>query len=623
MTKCLAHRGPDDDGVWQDPEAPLLLGHTRLSIIDLSAEGAQPMVSASGRYMIVYNGEVYNFPALMAELEAQGVTFRGHSDTEVILAAVDSWGLNRTLPKLNGMFAFALWDRKSRQLHLVRDRLGKKPLYCGWAGDMLVFGSELKVFHAAPAFETRVNRDALALYLRYACVPAPYSIFENVWQLPAGMRLTIDADDIKPGDDLSLLLEPYWNLCRVVEEAKGRLSSKTENEVISEFDGLLSDAVKARMISDVPIGAFLSGGIDSSAVVALMQKNAASPVKTFSIGFEEQGFDEAGYAKDIAAHLGTDHHELYVTPQDALDVIPRLQDIYDEPFADASQIPTFMVSRHARSQVTVALSGDGGDELLGGYQRHFVVPDMLDRFEILPQSMRTLLANAMLAMPEAVLDKLRRDHPQFGSRVHKFAHLLALSGPDAVYRQLVSSWQNPESIVLRGTEGKVALTDPLWQPKGLGFAERMMYGDALAYLPNDVLVKVDRASMANSLETRAPLLDYRLFEYVWTLPVSMKLRDGKGKWLLRQVLSKYVPAHLYERPKQGFGVPVGQWLRGPLKDWAEDLLDEKTLQAESFFHSAPIRAAWDTHLKGHDNTHSHALWTLLMFQSWRRRWHAG
>jgi len=619
MNTALSKRGPDDEGSWQDPKLPLFLGHRRLSVIDLSADGHQPMESATGRFILTYNGEIYNFQALSAELKDLGAKFRGRSDTEVMLAACEHWGVNRALQKLNGMFAFALWDREMGQLHLVRDRMGKKPLYVGWAGGSLVFGSELKALHAHPDFKAQVNRNALALYMRYACVPAPFSIYEGVWQLPAGCRMALDLRALGPGENLASRIEPYWHHPRVVEEARQHAKSLSDEEALAGFEDLLGRAVRERMVSDVPLGAFLSGGIDSSAIVALMQQNAPRPVKTFCIGFAEQGFDEAVYAKKIARHLGTDHHQLYVTPQDALSVIPRLPEIYDEPFADVSQIPTYLVSRFARRQVTVALSGDGGDELCGGYLRHYAAPDLWKRVGWLPPALRGGMARGIRAVGASRWSRLVPQHPQFGERIHKIAELLPLAGPEEIYRHLVSQWPEPQAVVIGGQEPQIPLLDPAWQPKGLGFAERMMYGDALSYLPNDVLTKVDRAGMAVSLEARAPLLDYNLFEYVWTLPPEMRVRNGQGKWLLRRVLSRYVPAELFERPKQGFTVPIGEWLRGSLKDWAEDLLGEKRLADEGWLNPAPVRVAWEEHLQGRGR-HAHKLWTVLMFQSWHERW---
>ncbi len=619
MTGAIASRGPDDEGSWQDPDLPLFLGHRRLSIIDLSADGHQPMPSESGRFVMVYNGEIYNFQALGQELAELGVRFRGRSDTEIMLAAFEQWGVNRALQKLNGMFAFALWDRQSRQLHFVRDRMGKKPLYIGWAGKALVFGSELKALRAHPDFTPSVNRGALSLYMRYTCVPAPHSIYQGVWQLLPGCRITLDLETLAPGTDLAAKIEPYWHHPRVVEEAKARSRNVSDAEAIEEFEQLFGNAVRERMISDVPLGAFLSGGIDSSAVVALMQQQAATPVKTFAVGFAEAGYNEADHAAKIAAHLGTDHHTLTCTPQDALDVIPSLPEIYDEPFADVSQIPTYLVSRFARRQVTVALSGDGGDELLGGYLRHFVVPSMWKRVGWLPPVIRRAMGRGITKVSADKWSRLVPQQPQFGERLYKIAELLPLEEPEEIYRYLVSKWNDPASLVRGGAEPQIPLLDESWQPKDLSFAERMMFGDALSYLPNDILTKVDRASMAVSLEARAPLLDQRLFEYAWSLPPQMKIRDGQGKWLLRQVLVRHVPTEMFDRPKQGFTIPVGEWLRGPLKDWAAALLDEKRLEEEGYLDPAIVRAAWNEHLDG-KGRHAEKLWTVLMFQSWLDKW---
>jgi asparagine synthase (glutamine-hydrolysing) len=619
MAGALSHRGPDGEGLWQDPDIPLLLGHRRLAILDLSPDGAQPMESFSGRYVIAFNGEVYNFRELRKELEGGEIKFRGRSDTEVMLAAFDVWGVNRALQKFDGMFAFVLWDRKDRVLHFARDRLGKKPLYIGWAGRSLVFGSELKALRAHPDFQADVNRDVLVSYMRFACVQAPYSIYKNVWQLQPGMRMTLEAALLRPGEDLSVRMESYWSPAEKIAEAKARPVT-SEEQAIAEFEDILKTCVQQRMISDVPLGAFLSGGLDSSTIVALMQQSSPRPVKTFCIGFHEAGFDEAAYARDVAAHLGTEHHELYLTGQDALDVIPKLPDIYDEPFADASQIPTYMVSRFAREHVTVALSGDGGDEMLGGYVRHLVVPEMWKRAGWMPPALRRMAAKGIASLPPATINKFVPGKPRFGERLHKAAEFLAMDDAQAVYKTLAGLWLDPEGVVQGAKETRpVSLEDPVWRAQGLNFAEQLIYNDTVSYLPHDILTKVDRATMAVSLEARAPLLDRRVFEYVWRLPISMKIRKGRGKWLLRQVLGKYVPPEMFERPKQGFTVPIGEWLCGPLRDWAEDLLDEKRLQGDGYLDAGVIRSAWVEHLAGRGN-HAYRLWNVLMFQSWHQRW---
>ena len=555
MTTALAHRGPDSAGLWQDPDIALLLGHQRLAILDLTPGGQQPMASSSERYMIAYNGEIYNYATIQRELEQTGIKFQGRSDTEVILAAIEQWGLNLTLQKINGMFAITLWDRKERKLHFVRDRLGKKPLYIGWAGSTLVFGSELKALREHPDFEPRVNRDVTALYMRYGFIPAPHCIYENVWSLPAGFRLMIDTEALHGPVDLSTMIEPYWHHLRALEDSQRQRINKPESAIVTEFEALLTTCIRERMISDVPLGAFLSGGIDSSSVVALMQKISSRAIQTYSIGFEEAGFDEAAYAAKVAAHLGTDHHELYVSAQDALDTIPLMPDIYDEPFADISGIPTYLVSKFARHDVTVALSGDGGDEMLGGYSRHVIAPKIASRMRLMPRPVRRVMASALGAIPVQKWDSLAQNLPQMGSAVHKAASILSLNTQEEIYNRLLSQW--PEPPVPGAAHLRTLQDTPEWQPEDLSFPEKMMYWDALVYLPGDILTKVDRASMAVGLEARAPLLDRRIYEYAWRLPESMKIRNGKGKYLLREVLARHLPRNLFDRPKQGFSVPVG------------------------------------------------------------------
>ncbi len=619
LAQSIAHRGPDGQGVWQDSDVPMVLAHRRLSIIDLSPGGAQPMASASGRYEIVFNGEIYNFQSLRRDLEAEGAQFQGHSDTEVMLAAFDVWGINRAIQRFNGMFAFALWDRKKRQLHLARDRMGKKPLYIGWAGKHFVFGSELKAFRAHPDFKPEIDRNALTLYMRFNCVPAPHTIYQGVWQLPPGHRVTMIFDVLSAGDDLSKEWESYWHHARVVEEACHNPLPGDDVQLTDQLESLLKECVRERMISDVPLGAFLSGGIDSSTIVALMQAQSTQRIKTFSIGFNESGYNEAEAAQTIARHLGTDHHEMILDAQQAMAVIPQLPDIYDEPFADASQIPTFLVSKFARQHVTVALSGDGGDEMLGGYVRHSAVPALWRRVGWWPQSLRHLAGDTIRSIPMDRWDKIARRHPQFGERIYKVADLLKLKSMEDIYIHVMSRWDNPSALVRDGREPLTMLHDPAWLPRGLSFAERMMYGDALSYLPNDILVKLDRASMAVALEARAPLLDHRVFEFCWRLPLDVKIRRGQGKWLLRQVLARHVPDHLFDRPKQGFAVPLAEWLRGPLRDWAHELLNPMAIEQQGFLNSAPITQAWQEHLSGRGN-HAHRLWTVLMYQAWQTRW---
>ena len=614
MANTITHRGPDSGNLWQDPDRPLVLAHRRLSIIDLTKDGEQPMASASDRYVIIFNGEFYNFQDIRRDLEVKGAKFKGRSDTEVFLAAVEHWGLNQALQKINGMFSFALWDRQDKILHFVRDRLGKKPLYVGWAGSTLVFGSELKTLRAHPDFEAQVNAYALQGFLRLNYIEAPETIYYNVWQLPAGHRASLDLSNLQAGDNLLDEMKPYWEPVRIIDDAKANMIDGSDKKIVSDFEELLSTCVSERMISDVPLGAFLSGGIDSSVVVALMQKQAGSPVKTYSIGFEEESYNEAPFAKEIARHLGTDHHEHICTGQNALDVIPKLPDMYDEPFADMSAIPTYLVSKFAREDVTVALSGDGGDEMLGGYVRHLMGPKIWKTMRMMPKIVRSGLAGTLKRMPERPLDALRPSQPQFGYKLQKAARIMSLDTQEQVYERLICKWL-PAPVI----------DNDLYEPilplprADLGFAEKMMLWDTLGYLPNDILTKVDRASMAVSLEARAPLLDYRIFEYCWRLPEHFKIREQKGKWLLREVLKNHVPDKLFERPKQGFAIPLADWLRGPLRDWAEDLLDEKSLKEQGMLDADIIRQTWTRHLDG-QGRNGEALWAVLMFQAWQKRW---
>jgi asparagine synthase (glutamine-hydrolysing) len=627
MADTLRHRGPDDNGVWVDAEAGMALGFCRLAIIDLSKEGHQPMCSAQGRYVIVFNGEVYNFQILRQELEALGHAFRGHSDTEVILEAISQWGLEAAVKRFIGMFAFALWDRQEQRLHLVRDRLGIKPLYYGWSGNLFLFGSELKALQAHPGFRGEVNRDALALYLRHSCVPAPYSIYKNIYKLPPGAMFAFSAT--KPHDVPALSF--YWSAREMAEQGAAQPFTGSTDEAATCLKTLLLDAVKLRMIADVPLGAFLSGGIDSSVIVALMQAQSAQPIKTFTIGFYEAGHDEAKAAKAVAHHLGTDHTELYLTPEQALAVIPRLSTLYDEPFADSSQIPTFLVSELARRHVTVSLSGDGGDELFAGYNWYFQGRDLWNAIKWMPRPLRIVGAKMLTGVPspawETLFQRLSpvlppqiKRWPKPGDKLHRLANILAVDCAETMYLKITTSrWKEPSRLLLNGHEAPTAFTDHGRWAKLPSPVQRMMYLDTVAYLPDDILTKVDRASMGVSLEARVPLLDHRLVEFAWQLPLSMKIRNEQSKWLLRQVLYKYVPRHLIERPKQGFTVPIESWLRGPLRDWAESLLDRRRLQREGFFNSEPIQQMWAEHLSGERNWQQQ-LWDVLMFQAWLEEW---
>ncbi|MEM8811232.1 MAG: asparagine synthase (glutamine-hydrolyzing) [Pseudomonadota bacterium] len=612
MADAIAHRGPDGARVWCDPEAGFAIGHRRLSIIDVSEAGAQPMISASDRYVLCYNGMIYNAEDLRAELSPHGINYRGHSDTEVLLEAWARWGPKKTVEKLIGMFAFTIFDRRDKRLWLVRDRLGIKPLYWGRFGDLFLYGSELKALRAHPDWPVEVDRDAVAAFLRLAYIPAPRSIYRGVRKLEPGTML-----EIGPGEEPRI--EPYWTLENVVESARNGRFDGSDEEAEEALDALLSDAVKKRMFSDVPLGAFLSGGIDSSSVVALMQQGETRPVRTFSIGFSEAGYDEAPHAKAVAAHIGTDHTELYVDPETAQGVIPSLPRIYDEPFADSSQIPTFLVSEMTRRQVTVALSGDGGDELFAGYNRYLhgaALNQWLDRVPRLAQcaakrSITALSPGAWDTLFSAVPGRFRP--PNAGNKLHKLAGALGGTG-DQAYKQFLTQWPNPNDLLETGLEPEFLTDRPSTRALVPDYVERMQYIDAKTYMVDDILTKVDRASMAVGLEARVPILDHRVVEFAWRLPNSMKLRDGKGKWLLRRVLSRYVPDNLIERPKMGFGVPIEHWLRGPLRDWAETLLAEKALQ-ENGLRPAPIRARWESHLSGREN-HQYPLWTVLMLQAW-------
>lgn len=609
MSAALRHRGPDDSGVWTDAAAGVALGFRRLAILDLSPGGHQPMTSASGRFTIVFNGEIYNYLDLRANL---GANWRGTSDTEVILAGCEAWGLTATIKRLNGMFACAVWDAREKTLTLARDRLGIKPLYYGWSGGIFLFGSELKSLRAHPAFAGEIDRDALALYLRLGYLPAPHSIYQNIKKLPPASLLTLRC--AAPGEAAPA---EYWSARAAIQAGLENPFAGSEREALDTLEAQLRRSIGLRMVADVPLGAFLSGGIDSSLVVALMQAQSPRPVKTFSLGFAEAGYDEAAQARAVAQRLQTEHSELYVTPAEALAVIPRLPTLYDEPFADSSQIPTLLVSQMARQQVTVALSGDGGDELFGGYNRYRLVERLWRRMQTLPPGARQLLSAALTGLRPAIWSRLAgRFLPNPADKAAKLAETLLLENPQAIYLNLISQWKNPGQLLLRGHEAHSPLTDSAAWLKNASPTERMMALDLLTYLPDDILAKVDRASMGVSLEARAPLLDdHETVELAWRLPLRLKIRNGQGKWILRQILARHLPAKMMERPKQGFAIPLHSWLRGPLRDWAAALLDENRLRREGFFDPAPIRQQWQAHLSGQSNQQA-ALWAVLMFEAW-------
>jgi asparagine synthase (glutamine-hydrolysing) len=628
MVNSLSHRGPDDIGFWGELQSGLMVGQRRLSIVDLSSSGHQPMISASGRYVIALNGEIYNHRDMRSQINSliAGKAWRGYSDTETLLESLDYWGLEGGLSRATGMFAFALWDKNNKSLYLARDRFGEKPLYYGWCKGFFLFGSELKSLRAFPGFVNRVCRQALADYVRFSYVPAPRSIYDGIYKLEPGCLLKVGGqppsgpptEPLCPGQSYgSIELSRWFSMPNLIREARMKLFT-TEAAGIEQLEEGLGSAVSLQSQSDVPLGAFLSGGVDSSAIVALMQSQSSQRVRTFTIGFDEVDFDESPHARAVAKHLATDHHEMRVTSKMAQDVIPSLPWMYDEPFADSSQIPTHLVCKAAKQNVTVALSGDGGDELFGGYNRYFWGPLVWNRLSWLPLLVRRLMGHAIQGVPIDAWDRADgiTGVSRLGDKVHRLgARLSSVKGMDDLFWSLVSEWD--PALVVRGV-GQVSRSP--WEsnnalPEGLNPVERMMFRDTVTYLPDDILCKVDRAAMACSLETRVPFLDHRVVEIAWRLPLNMKIRGNIGKWALRQVLYKYVPKELIERPKAGFAIPIGQWLRGPLRDWAESLLEESRLRQEGYFHPEPIRKAWAEHLAGRRD-HTPKIWIILMFQAW-------
>ena len=629
MSDSLFHRGPDSSGDYYDQEYAIGFTHRRLAILDLSQNGNQPMFSFSGRYVLIFNGEIYNHIILRNELNSfkKDIKWNGNSDTETLLSAFEIWGLEKTLDKISGMFSFGLWDRKEKFLYLARDRVGEKPLYYGWSKNFFLFTSELKSLEALDIFNREINPKALHSILTYNNVRAPDSIYKNIYKLTPGSYLKINCKKNQRISRESVSQHEYWSIYNAANQDIIKKYEGSDNDAVNDLEHLVVNSVEKQMISDVPIGAFLSGGIDSSLIVSIMQKLSKNPINTYTIGFENKQFNEAIFAKEIASYLGTSHTELYVNEQDALDVIPKLPFIYDEPFADSSQIPTYLVSQITSKNVKVALSGDGGDELFGGYNRYFWSSNIWNKIKFLPLSVRAGLSKLILIFPANFLNvilsiilKIFPDNYNIqlpGDKMHKVAKILDSYNPEEIYNKLVILWTEADEVI-NNFQYNSSIINSFSAPKFDEYENNMMYTDFVTYLPDDILTKVDRAAMAVSLETRIPLLDQQIIEFAWKLPLNMKIRNGEGKWILRQLLNRHIPSKITNRPKMGFGVPLSEWLKGPLREWAENLLDKKKIDEQGFFNSSLINKKWQEHIEGKRNWH-HQLWTVLSIQSWLNR----
>ena len=622
MTDAIRHRGPDSEGFWHDLDDGIAFGHRRLSILDLSDAGHQPMLSDDDRYIIVFNGEIYNHLEIREEIERDfsDINWNGHSDTETLLKAIQLFGWEEALEKLIGMFAIALWDSEDKQLYLARDRFGEKPLYYGWQNDSFLFGSELKAITQHSAFEKQIEKGAVPILMKHGYIATPYSIWKGIYKLPAAHYLKIDKNNLNPKSVC------YWSFNGIVEQSQKDELSITDDKAIEDLEELLTTSIKRQMLADVPLGALLSGGIDSSLVVALMQKVSNQPVKTFSIGFDDPKFDESKHAEAVAKHLGTDHTTLIMTPDDMLELVPEIAKIYDEPFADSSQLPTTIVSRLAKQHVTVALSGDAGDEIFGGYNRYFFATKVWSVYRAFPAPLRKYMLKSVFLLKPVQWDKIfgglfrKKGIVFFGDKLYKLAQRLeGVNSFDDLYLSLVTEKHHLHKILNKDLDDDLIylLNDKKSWPNTASKVERMMAVDTLTYLTDDILTKVDRAAMSTSLELRAPFLSHPIAEYAWKLPLSKKIRDGKGKWILREILYKYVPQELIDRPKQGFGIPIDDWLRGPLKEWAEDLLLNPELLTHNIFNDNELQSYWQDHVDGRRQLGS-SLWSILMFQAWYR-----